>query len=341
MRDAAVAAERLTKRFAGVTALDDVTFELPAGGVLGLLGPNGAGKTTAVRILATLLAPDSGQARVAGLDVVAQAASVRRLIGLSGQYAAVDPFLTGRENLVMIGRLQGLGRRAAHRRAAELLDRLGLIEAADRQARTYSGGMRRRLDVAAGLVAAPLVLFLDEPTTGLDPEGRLALWQLLGELTAQGTSLLLTTQYLEEADQLATSIVVLGHGRLIASGTPSQIKARSGGDRLEVTVPPGDDPGPVARALAGLGAGPSVVDGVTGRVVVPVAAGVAILPELAARLAASNLRVAEVALRQPTMEEAFLALTRQPGPGTALPGPAGNRPAGSPGGAGQAKRRSP
>ena len=337
MRDAAVAAERLTKRFAGVTALDDVTFELPAGGVLGLLGPNGAGKTTAVRILATLLAPDSGQARVAGLDVVAQAASVRRLIGLSGQYAAVDPFLTGRENLVMIG----LGRRAAHCHAAELLDSLGLIEAADRQARSYSGGMRRRLDVAAGLVAAPLVLFLDEPATGLDPEGRLALWQLLGELTVQGTSLLLTTQYLEEADQLATSIVVLGHGRLIASGTPSQIKARSGGDRLEVTVAPGDDPGPVARALAGLGAGPSVVDGVTGRVVVPVTDGPAILPELAARLAASNVRVAEVALRQPTMEEAFLALTRQPGPGAALPGPAGNRPAGSPGGAGQAKRRSP
>jgi ABC-2 type transport system ATP-binding protein len=272
---------------------------------------------------------------------VAQAASVRRLIGLSGQYAAVDPFLAGRENLVMIGRLHGLGRRAAHCRASELLDRLGLIEAADRQARTYSGGIRRRLDVAAGLVAAPLMLFLDEPATGLDPEGRLALWQLLGELTAQGTSLLLTTQYLEDADRLTASIVVLGHGRLIASGTPSQIKARSGGDRLEVTVPPGDDPGPVAWALAGLGAGPSVVDGVTGRVVVPVAAGPAILPELAARLAASNLRVAEVALRQPTMEETFLALTRQPGPGTALPGPAGNRPAGSPGGAGQAKRRSP
>jgi daunorubicin resistance ABC transporter ATP-binding subunit len=332
MADAAVAAERLTKRFGGVTALDDVSFEVPASGVLGLLGPNGAGKTTAVRILVTLLLPDSGQARIAGLDVVAQAARVRPLIGLSGQYAAVDPFLTGRENLVMIGRLHGLARRAARRRAGELLDGLGLMQAAGRQARTYSGGMRRRLDVAASLVAAPLVLFLDEPTTGLDPQGRLALWQLLGELTAQGTSLLLTTQYLEEADRLATSIVVLGHGRIIASGTPAQIKARSGGDRLDVTAPPGTDPGPLARALAGFGTGPPIVDRVTGRVVVPVADGPAILPELAARLASSNLRVADVALRRPTLEEAFLALTAHPSPSSAHPERADDRPAGSPGG---------
>lgn len=346
MADAAVAAERLTKRFGEVTALDDVSFEVPAGGVLGLLGPNGAGKTTAVRILATLLAPDSGQARIAGLDVVAQATGVRRLIGLSGQYAAVDPFLTGRENLVMIGRLHGLGRRAARRRAGELLEGLGLTQAAGRPARTYSGGMRRRLDVAASLVAAPLVLFLDEPTTGLDPEGRLALWQLLGELTVQGTSLLLTTQYLEEADRLATSIVVLAHGRVIASGTPAQLKAHSGGDRLEVTAQPGDDPGPLARALAGLGTGPPIVDRVTGRVVVPVADGPAVLAELAelaelaARLAESGLQIADVALRQPTLEEVFLALTGHPGPDSAPSERASDRPASRPDGAGQAARRS-
>jgi ABC-type multidrug transport system ATPase subunit len=277
MADAAVSAERLTKRFGGVTALDDVSLEVPAGGVLGLLGPNGAGKTTAVRILATLLRPDSGQARVAGLDLATQAARVRRLIGLSGQYAAVDPFLTGRENLVMIGRLHGL-----------------------------------------------------------DPEGRLALWQLLGELTARGTSLLLTTQYLEEAERLATSIVVLGHGRVIAAGTPSQLKARSGGDRLEVTVPPGDDPAPVARALAGLGTGPPEVDSVTGRVVMPVAGGPAIFPELAARLTASSVRVGDVALRRPTLEEAFLALTSRPG--LSSPGRGGDHPASDPGSAPEAVR---
>src|SRR5436189_1315809 len=256
----AIVAEGLSKHFGPVRALDSIDLEQPAGTVLGMLGPNGAGKTTMVRILATLLSPDGGRARVAGLDVVEQGAALRRLIGLSGQYAAVDPYLTGRENLQMIGRLYGLGRHAARRRAGELLERFDLATAADRQARTYSGGMRRRLDVAASLVAQPPVLFLDEPTTGLDPHGRIALWELLGRLTAQGTSLLLTTQYMEEAERLADAIVVIDHGRVIANGTPSQLKTQIGGDRLELQTHPGGDPRPLAQALAGLGTGPPVVD---------------------------------------------------------------------------------
>jgi ABC-type multidrug transport system ATPase subunit len=312
MDGAAIAADGVVKRFGPVTALDQVSFELPPGGVLGLLGLNGAGKTTMVRILATLLAPDAGTARVCGLDVASRAAAVRQLIGLSGQYAAVDPYLTGRENLVMIGRLHGLGRRAAARRADELAQSLGLAGTVGRQVRTYSGGTRRRLDVAACLVAAPRVLFLDEPTTGLDPRGRLALWQLLRELAGRGTSLLLTTQYLEEADRLATLIVVLGHGRVIAAGTPAQLRASVGGDRLEVTARPGTDPARLARALAGLGSAPPVSDPATGRVVLPVTDGPGMLAEAAARLAGAGMPAADLALRQPTLEEAFLALTGEP-----------------------------
>jgi ABC-2 type transport system ATP-binding protein len=316
----AIAAEGLSKRFGPLRAVDGVGFEQRAGTVVGLLGPNGAGKTTTVRILATLLRPDGGRAMVAGLDVVRQAAAVRRLIGLSGQYAAVDPYLTGRENLQMIGRLYGLGPKQARRRAGELLDQLGLAQAAGRQARTYSGGMRRRLDVAASLVARPLVLFLDEPTTGLDAHGRLALWQLLGELAGNGTSLLLTTQYLEEAERLADAIVVLDHGRVIASGTPGELKARAGGDRLELQAVPGGDPRPLARALAGLGTGPPAVDPRAGRVVLPVSGGPEVLAELARRLAASGLPFADLALRRPSLEDVFLALTGQPGD-TAPPAP--------------------
>jgi len=309
-------AEGLTKRFGAVRALDGVDLELATGKVLALLGPNGAGKTTTVRILATLLAPDAGRARVAGLDVVAQPGAVRRRIGLSGQYAAVDPYLTGRENLRMIGRLYGLARHAARRRAEELLERFDLQDAAARRAGTYSGGMRRRLDVAASLVASPPVLFLDEPTTGLDPRGRIALWQLLGELTAHGTSLLLTTQYMEEADRLADTIVVIEQGRVVATGTADQLKARVGGDRLELQTREGEDPSALARALAGLGSGPPTVDVAAGRVVLPVDDGPAILAELATRLAASGPRVADLALRRPTLDDVFLTLTGQPAEAT-------------------------
>ena len=328
MADAAIAAEGLGKRFGRVHALDGVDLELPAGAVLGVLGPNGAGKTTLVRILATLLKPDRGRARVAGFDVAAHPAAVRRRIGLSGQYAAVDPFLTGQENLVMIGRLYGLPRRQARRRAAELTGQLELDGAAGRLVRTYSGGMRRRLDVAASLLAAPPVLFLDEPTTGLDPYGRLALWQVLADLTARGTSLLLTTQYIEEAERLAGLIVIIDRGTVIASGTPGQLKARAGGDRLEVQSPPGQDPQRLAGALSALGTAEPAVDEAAGRVVLPVADGPAILPQVAARLAAAGLRVSGLALRRPTLEEAFLALTGRPS-GRTRPAPhdAGGPPA--------------
>jgi ABC-2 type transport system ATP-binding protein len=307
-----ILAEGLGKRFGEVRALEGVDLELPAGKVLALLGTNGAGKTTIVRILATLLAPDVGWARVAGFDVATQARAVKRLIGLSGQYAAVDAYLTGRENLRMIGRLYGLTREAARRRADELLERFDLIDAGGRRAGTYSGGMRRRIDVAASLVAAPPVLFLDEPTTGLDPRGRNALWQLLEELTANGTSLLLTTQYMEEADRLADAIVVIDKGQVIASGTAEQLKRQVGGDRLELQAGNGEDARDLARALTGLGSAPPTVDVAAGRIVLAVDDGPALLVEVATRLAASGLRVADLALRRPSLEDVFLTLTSHP-----------------------------
>src|SRR5580700_5918679 len=228
MSATAVEAEGLRKAFGRITALDGLSFQVPTGSVLGLLGPNGSGKTTTISILSTALRPDAGHATVCGLDVVGEAARVRRVIGLAGQFAAVDPNLTGRENLVLIGRLSRVGRRQARARADELLDSSGLVTAADRLARTYSGGMRRRLDVAAALLHRPPVLFLDEPTTGLDPESRFALWGSVRELAQAGTTVLLTTQYLEEADALADQVVILSAGRIADTGTPAQLKARFG-----------------------------------------------------------------------------------------------------------------
>jgi ABC-2 type transport system ATP-binding protein len=307
----AIVAEGLVTRFGQVTALAGVDLAVPAGTVLGLLGPNGAGKTTLIRIVATLLRPDAGRARVLGRDVVSQPRLVRRLIGLAGQYAAVDGYLTGRENLRMIGRLSGLGRRAARQRADRLLSEFDLAEAADRTARTYSGGMRRRLDVAASLVAQPAVLFLDEPTTGLDPRGRLGLWARIAQLAADGTTVLLTTQYLEEADRLADRVVVLDQGRVIAAGTAAELKAKVGGDRLELRASPGTDPRTLAATVAGLGTGDPVIDADDSSVVLPVADGPAILPDLAARLASTGTRITDLAVRRPSLDDVFLALTGQ------------------------------
>jgi len=255
-----IRATGLVKRYGDVTALDGVDLTVPVGTVLALLGPNGAGKTTVVRILTTLLRPDAGEAEVAGVDVLAHPRDVRRSLGLSGQYAAVDEYLTGFENLDMIGRLYHLGRRRSRERARELLAQFDLADAADRPAKTYSGGMRRRLDLAGALVADPPVLFLDEPTTGLDPRSRTDMWTVIQQLVSGGTTLLLTTQYLEEADLLANEIVVIDHGRVIAKGTADQLKAQVGGERLEVTVTDPNQLRPVSELLAPLGVGEASID---------------------------------------------------------------------------------
>jgi ABC-2 type transport system ATP-binding protein len=305
----AIEADGVVKRFGVRAVLHSVDLHVPCGAVVGLLGPNGAGKTTMVRILTTQLRADRGRIRIHGRDIARDAGGVRRLIGLSGQFAAVDAYLTGRENIVMIGRLAGLSRRDAHARATELLDAFDLHDEAHRQVRRYSGGTRRRLDVAASLVARPRVLFLDEPTTGLDPRGRLRLWQLLEGLRNHGTTIVLTTQYLEEADRLTDTVVVLDRGRVIASGSPEQLKAEIGGDRLELHVPPGAQTEPFVTALAGLGSSPATVDATTGRVVMPVSDGASVLEEVAARLGVAELRVAELALRRPSLDDVFLTLT--------------------------------
>ncbi|SDL36925.1 ABC-2 type transport system ATP-binding protein [Lentzea albidocapillata subsp. violacea] len=296
----------LRKRYRDSEALCGVDLAVPAGTVLGLLGPNGAGKTTTVRVLATLLRPDAGTAKVAGFDVVRSPREVRARIGLAGQYAAVDELLTGAENLVLLGRLLHLGGRGARRRAAELLEQFGLTGAANRPVRTYSGGMRRRLDIASCLVVTPEVLFLDEPTTGLDPASRIELWATVRELVRGGVTLLLTTQYLEEADQLADRVAVIAGGRVIADGTPDELKRKVGGERLEVAVEPRDVPVALA-ALARFAAEPPVA-GEGGRISLKLAGTLDGIASAAAALRSAGVDVTDFALRRPSLDDVFLDL---------------------------------
>jgi ABC-2 type transport system ATP-binding protein len=302
----------LVKKYDDVTALAGVTLRVEEGSVLGLLGPNGAGKTTTVRVLSTLIRPDDGWARVGGYDVLRQPQEVRRLLGLSGQYAAVDHYLTGRENLVLFGRLHRLRRQAAERRADELIERFDLGEAAGRLVRTYSGGMRRRLDLAASLLARPKLIAMDEPTTGLDPRSRLTTWELVGELVRQGTTVLLTTQYLEEADRLADRIVVIDAGRVIADGTAAELKRRTGGDRIELTLADRSGQAVATSVLAAMGDGDPVVD--DRRLSVPVSSGTRALAAVAGALAERGLAVQDLGLRQPTLDDVFLSITGHPAP---------------------------
>jgi ABC-2 type transport system ATP-binding protein len=305
----AIVAEGLVKHYKEVTALDGIDLRVPEGSVLALLGPNGAGKTTAVKILTTLVAADGGRAEVAGSDVASDPRGVRRKIGVSGQYAAVDEYLTGYENLEMIGRLYHLGRRASAERARELLAQLRLDDAADRPSKTYSGGMQRRLDLAGALVARPPVLFLDEPTTGLDPRSRTEMWTLLQELVSGGTTLLLTTQYLEEADLLADNIVVIDHGKVIAEGTADQLKSQVGGERLEVTLTDAADVPAALSLLSPLAAGEPTYDEGRRSIVVPVTGGAAMLADALRRIDSDGVRIDDVGLRRPTLDDVFLSLT--------------------------------
>ena len=305
----AILAEELQKHYGPTRALDGLDLAVEQGTIFGLLGPNGAGKTTAVRILTTLLKPDGGRAEVAGCDVVRDAERLRAQIGLAGQYAAVDEYLTGRENLEMVGRLYHLPKAEARRRAEALLERFDLVAPGQRMVKTYSGGMRRRLDLAASLVAAPPVLFLDEPTTGLDPRGRLAMWDLIRELVADGTTVLLTTQYLEEADQLAGQIAVIDGGRVIARGTPDELKARVGGARLELTVAPHGDLDAAVRVLRPYGDGAIHLDTERRRIVLPAAEGAGLLTAVVRDLDTAGVRLDDLGLHRPTLDDVFLALT--------------------------------
>ncbi len=310
MSEPAILCEGLEKSFGKVRALRGVDLEVSPGIVFGLLGPNGAGKTTAVRILTTLLHPDGGRALVVGRDVVREAAELRPLIGLAGQYAAVDENLTGLENLEMVGRLYHLPAAEARRRAQAVLERFDLTDAADRTAKTYSGGMRRRLDLGASLVGRPQVLFLDEPTTGLDPRSRLEMWDIIRELVHDGTTLLLTTQYLEEADRLADLISVIDDGRVIANGTADELKDRVGGEVLAVRVRDRERVAQAAGAIIGLGPGGGKADNNTGEITIPVGRdGTSLLTEAIRRLDAAGIELADIALRRPSLDDVFLALT--------------------------------
>jgi ABC-2 type transport system ATP-binding protein len=311
----AVVAEGLGKRYDDLWALRDVDLEVPTGSILGLLGHNGAGKTTAIRILTTLALPSEGRAGVAGFDVVEEPAKVRAQIGVAAQAATVDGLLTARANLEMIGRLYHLPREIARRRADELLERLSLTDAADRLVRTFSGGMRRRLDLAASLVATPPVLFLDEPTTGLDPQSRNDLWELLRELVRDGATLVLTTQYLEEADRLADNIVLLDHGRVAATGSPSELKARIGGERIAVTVASPDALESAAGALAPFADGKPWLDGENRQIVAAVRSGTRLM-EVVRALDSAGVDAVDVHRRDATLDDVFLTLTN--GNGSAL-----------------------
>ncbi len=305
--DVAIEAEGLCKSYGDVRALEQVDLQVPAGTVLGLLGPNGAGKTTAVRILTTLLPPDGGSARVAGLDVTSQAQELRTRIGLAGQYAAVDENLTGAENLEMVGRLYHLPKGEPRTRAAELLERFDLSDAADRLVRTYSGGMRRRLDLAAALVARPPVLFLDEPTTGLDPRSRIALWETIEGRVADGTTVLLTTQYLDEADRLADRISVIDRGRVIAEGSSDELKDQLGGERLDVTLEDEADTEAAIAALEPIAAErPTRVDGTLR---MPIRERKGAIGAAVIRLNEAGIGIDDVAMRRPSLDDVFLTLT--------------------------------
>jgi ABC-2 type transport system ATP-binding protein len=303
----AILATGLVKRFGDVLALDGIDLAVPQGTVLGLLGPNGAGKTTAVRVLTTIIRPDAGEARVLGHDVVAEPEAVRASIGLAGQYAAVDENLTGRENLRLVGRLTHLPKKTIRVRADELLERFNLIDAGDRPVKTYSGGMRRRLDLAASLVHRPPVLFLDEPTSGLDPRSRSDLWSVIADLVAEGTTVLLTTQYLEEADRLAERIAVVDRGHVIASGTPAELKASLGATVLEIAMTGEGSALQAAQVLLPLGVQPPVVEGSI--VILTVSDGPRLLLEALRILDAEGLTPTGVTLREPSLDDVFLALT--------------------------------
>ena len=299
----------LHKSFGSVRALQGVSFDIPRGTIVGLLGPNGAGKTTLIRILTTLLAPDSGNAVVAGLDITHDPAQVRSHIGLAGQYAAVDETLTGRENLILVGRLYHLTARVARERAGTLLGRFSLAEAGDRAVKTYSGGMRRRLDLAASMVGDPEILFLDEPTSGLDPRSRMELWEMIREFVRDGTTVLLTTQYLEEADYLANAIILIDRGAVIARGTSRELKAKIGGGVVEVHVENQDDVSRVMPLLANIGTRPPQVNDLSGHITIPAQEGAKTLRDAIRILDGACVPIADIELRKPTLDEVFLALT--------------------------------
>ncbi|MFI9507601.1 ATP-binding cassette domain-containing protein [Nocardia sp. NPDC052566] len=305
----AIVAEGLVKRYGRLIALDGLDLTVPEGTVTALLGPNGAGKTTTVRVLTTLLVPDAGRAVVAGIDVLRDPQTLRAHIGASGQYAAVDEYLTGFENLEMVGRLYHMGVQRSRQRARELLERFRLTDAADRPVKGYSGGMRRRLDLAGALVANPPVLFLDEPTTGLDPRARLDLWDVIEELVAGGTTLLLTTQYMDEADRLADSIAVIDHGKVIARGTADELKTLVGGDRIELTVESADKFSTALEALKGLADGEIHLEPGLRKITVPVADGAAALVTAVGRLGEHQVKIHDVGLRRPSLDDVFLTLT--------------------------------